>query len=89
MDIILLSSKPLWLSEPGYAGTCYRAANWIKVGHIKGRERQDKHHEYGTPVESLRMYPLVRDWRERLIEAFPHNHPYHYLPNGSQASGGT
>lgn len=62
--------------EPEYAGTCYRAANWINIGQTTGRGRQDQHHEYGTSVKSLWMYPLVRDWRERLVDTFPQSTDY-------------
>lgn len=56
--------------EPEYSGTCYRAANWIHVGQTTGRGRQDANHEYGTSVKTIWMYPLVRDWRERLVDPF-------------------
>jgi hypothetical protein len=59
--------------EQEYLGTCYRAANWLHVGQTSGRGRQDTHHEYGASVKNLWMYPLVRDWRERLIAPLPHS----------------
>jgi hypothetical protein len=57
--------------EPQYPGTCYRAANWIEIGKTAGRGRQDRFFEYGTSVKSIWVYPLVRDWRKRLVEPFP------------------
>lgn len=59
--------------EQKYLGTCYRAANWVHVGQTSGRGRQDAHHEYGTSVKNLWMYPLVRDWREQLTALLPHS----------------
>lgn len=57
--------------ESEYPGTCYRAANWVNIGQTSGRGRQDQYHEHGTSVKSLWVYPLVRDWRERLTAPFP------------------
>jgi len=57
--------------EPDHAGTCYRAANWTEVGQTAGRGRQDRYSEYATTKKSIWMYPLVRDWRKRLVEPFP------------------
>ena len=57
--------------EQEYLGTCYRAANWVNVGQTSSRGRQDNRHEYGASVKSLWMYPLIRDWRERLVAPFP------------------
>lgn len=57
-----------------FAGTCYRAANWICVGETAGRGRMDKAHlRHGAEVKRLFLYPLVPDARERLLrgEATP------------------
>ncbi len=49
-----------------FAGTSYRAANWIHVGSTSGRGRQDqKRDRVGTPKE-IYLYPLQRKWREML-----------------------
>lgn len=57
--------------EPEYQGTCYRAANWIKIGETAGRGRQDTLKQYAVTVKTIWVYPLVRDWRRRLVEPFP------------------
>ncbi|QGP92717.1 hypothetical protein MGLY_21060 [Neomoorella glycerini] len=57
--------------EPEYQGTCYRAANWIKIGETAGRGRQDTFKQYAVSVKSIWVYPLVRNWRRRLVEPFP------------------
>ncbi|QGP93037.1 IS66 family transposase ISCARN22 [Neomoorella glycerini] len=57
--------------EPEYQGTCYRAANWIKIGETAGRGRQDAFKQYAVTVKTIWVYPLVRDWRRRLVEPFP------------------
>jgi hypothetical protein len=53
-----------------YAGTCYRAANWICVGETSGRGRMDVEHlRHGAAVKRLFLYPLVKDARRRLLDA--------------------
>ena len=49
-----------------FRGTCYRAANWIEVGHTQGRGRYDRTHRRRTPVKSVWLYPLVRRFRDLL-----------------------
>lgn len=50
-----------------YAGTCYRAANWIHVGQSSGRGRMDREHRrHGAAVKQLFLYPLVPQARQRL-----------------------
>ena len=41
-----------------FTGTCYRAANWIEVGHTQGRGRQDRHHRLRVPPKSVWLYRL-------------------------------
>lgn len=45
-----------------YAGTCYRAANWIDLGLTAGRGRTDRHHG-AAPAQPKRVfvYPLHRN----------------------------
>jgi hypothetical protein len=49
-----------------FAGTSYRAANWVRVGASVGRGRQDRGHVSEVPVKDVYVYPLQRDWREQL-----------------------
>lgn len=49
-----------------FAGTCYRAANWVMVGVTQGRGRQDAGHLSLLPVKQVLVYPLQRQARERL-----------------------
>jgi hypothetical protein len=49
-----------------FAGTCYRAANWIHVGTTQGRSRQDRDHCLHVPVKDIYLYPLVRHFRRVL-----------------------
>ena len=41
-----------------FAGTCYRAANWICVGQTKGRGKYDRRHQNATSVKDVWLYPL-------------------------------
>ena len=49
-----------------FAGTCYRAANWVEVGHTKGRGKLDRYKRAVLPVKAVYLYPLRRDCREVL-----------------------
>ncbi|HID23057.1 MAG TPA: DUF4338 domain-containing protein, partial [Planctomycetaceae bacterium] len=49
-----------------FSGTCYRAANWRRVGQTQGRGRQDQHNQAGKSVKDIYVYPLVSDFRERM-----------------------
>jgi hypothetical protein len=48
-----------------FAGTCYRAANWIRVGETAGRSRQDRNHDLEVPVKDVYLYLLRHDFRTR------------------------
>ena len=53
-----------------FRGTCYRAANWIRVGQTSGRGRMDREHKaHGQAVKDIYVYPLTRDARQRLCGA--------------------
>ena len=43
-----------------YAGTCYRAANWLFVGYTKGRGKLDRHCKANQPKKAVLLYPLVK-----------------------------
>lgn len=49
-----------------FAGTCYKAANWISVGSTKGRSRQDRYNTLALPVKDIYLYPLISRFREAL-----------------------
>lgn len=54
-----------------YAGTCYRAANWISVGLTQGRGRMDRSGQAQGERKEIFVYPLRRDWRRQLCGADP------------------
>lgn len=55
-----------------FAGTCYQAANWIRVGQTKGRTRQDAPdgQQYRAPIKDIYLFPLHRRFAQRLQEPF-------------------
>lgn len=54
-----------------YRGTCYQAANWIRLGITAGRGRMDRHTQYLSTPKIIYVYPLVRDFRLRLCGPCP------------------
>lgn len=53
-----------------YRGSCYRAANWIELGHTTGRGRMDRQHRrHGACPKTVLVYPLARDSARRLRAA--------------------
>lgn len=49
-----------------FAGTSYKAANWIRLGATTGRSRQDRQHSLKVPVKDVYLFPLQRSCREEL-----------------------
>jgi uncharacterized protein DUF4338/transposase-like protein len=48
------------------AGTCFRAANWRRVGQTRGRGRQDRDRAAAETVKDIYLYPLAPDFRVQL-----------------------
>ena len=49
-----------------YAGTCYRAANWINLGMTTGRGKNDQTMKPNRPLKQVYGYPLHRGFRRKL-----------------------
>jgi hypothetical protein len=49
-----------------FSGTCYQAANWIRVGETTGRGRQDAERKATKPIKDVYLYPLTNDAKARL-----------------------
>ena len=49
-----------------FKGTCYRAANWRRLGATQGRTRNDRKHSIQAPVKDVYLYPLIPDFREQM-----------------------
>ena len=49
-----------------FAGTCYRAANWVYLGQTTGRGKDDLTHRANRPLKDVLGLPLVKDFRDKL-----------------------
>lgn len=49
-----------------FLGTCYQAANWIRVGCTKGRGRQDRFRQAAETTKDIYVYPIEKDFRSKL-----------------------
>lgn len=49
-----------------FRGTCYRAANWLRVGETQGRGKLDRQHRSLSTVKLIYVYPLRKDFRQNL-----------------------
>jgi hypothetical protein len=49
-----------------FTGTCYQAANWIRVGSSQGRGRQDRAGAKAKSVKDIYVHVLAEDFRKRL-----------------------
>jgi hypothetical protein len=47
-----------FVEQERFAGSCYRAANWQRVGRTAGRSRQDRDHTQRVPVKGVYLYRL-------------------------------
>ena len=59
-----------------FAGTSYRAANWIHVGQTQGRGKLDVHKLRALPKKDIWLYPLSPQFRSHLCA------PIEPQPNG-------
>jgi hypothetical protein len=49
-----------------FAGTCYRAANWARVGQTAGRGTAYPNGKVGAGPKDLYLYPICRKWKQVL-----------------------
>jgi len=50
-----------------FKGTCYRAANWVRIGETTGRGRMDRDNKrQGAAVKEILVYPLTSRFRQEL-----------------------
>jgi len=70
-DFARLYNYRPWLIESfvdraRFLGTCYQAANWIRVGRTQGRGRQDRFRQAAETIKDIYVYPLEKDFRSKL-----------------------
>ena len=58
-----------YVDRDRFRGTCYRAANWQKVGATKGRGRQDRERSHAVAIKDVYVYSLQKDARAVLCAA--------------------
>lgn len=56
-----------------FRGTCYRASNWIYVGHTKGWSRRGSHYYRNDSPKAVFVYPLVRRACRQLCAPVEHS----------------
>ena len=54
-----------------FAGTSYRAANWISLGNTQGRGKTDRYHQHTKPIKTIWVYPLQKNFRAVLTASLP------------------
>jgi hypothetical protein len=79
-DWLRLYHHPLHLLETfvekdRFRGTCYKAANWIYVGQTKGIAKRGHDHLSHGKVKDVYLYPLGKDFREKLMGQSGQKHP--------------
>jgi len=52
-----------------FRGTCYRAANWVRLGQTTGRGKNDQTNRPNRPLKDVLGYPLTKRFRELLGDA--------------------
>jgi len=52
--------------ERGFAGTCYKAANWRYLGLTTGRGKNDQTRKANRSLKYVFGYPLIKDFRKAL-----------------------
>ena len=55
-----------FVETPRFRGTCYHAANWLRLGQTKGRGKLGPAGKQRLPIKDLWVYPLDRRFRETL-----------------------
>jgi hypothetical protein len=55
-----------FVQKDRFAGTCYRAANWILCGETKGREKLGVAGKISVPIKDVWVYPLEKKYKDLL-----------------------
>ena len=57
-----------FVDKERFAGTCYKAANWMYLGDTTGRGKNDQTHKPNRSIKAVWGYPLNKQFRRRLSE---------------------
>ena len=71
-DWVKIYNHPLYLLETfveqnRFKGTCYKAANWTKVGQTKGTAKRGHDHLVHGIIKDVLLYPLGKNFRKKLM----------------------
>lgn len=55
-----------FVDKDRFAGTCYKAANWLYLGDTTGRGKNDKTHRPNRSIKAVWGYPLEKKFKEYL-----------------------
>jgi hypothetical protein len=58
-----------FVDKDRFAGTCYKAANWVYLGDTTGRGKNDRTHRPNRSIKAVWGYPLDKAFRRILCEA--------------------
>lgn len=72
-DWLCVYNHPLYLLETfvekdRFKGTCYKAANWTRVGQTKGMAKRGHDHLFHGNIKDVFLYPLGKNFKEKLKE---------------------
>ena len=57
-----------FVEQDRFKGTCYKAANWVRVGQTKGTAKRGHDHLFHGKIKDVYLYPLRKDYRKKLME---------------------
>jgi len=55
-----------FVDKERFAGSCYKAANWIYLGDTTGRGKNDQSKKVNRSIKAVFGYPLTRDFRTHI-----------------------
>lgn len=55
-----------FVEKERFEGTCYKAANWVYLGQTQGSAKRGSKHHYHGNIKKIFVYPLSKDFRQRL-----------------------
>jgi len=60
-----------FVNKQHFAGTCYKAANWIYLGDTTGRGKNDQTNKANRSIKAVWGYPLSKHFRTLLSSEAP------------------
>jgi hypothetical protein len=57
-----------FVDKDRFAGTCYRAANWVYIGSTKGLGKDSKDKIPNRSIKAIYGYPLAKDFKKALMK---------------------